>query len=213
MMNDPKEILVDVRKSYRLLHDYQRLVMDACSFVGNQLGLEYAGGHQKLSNTPPQYGKGKLDLWAWDWLGMVAYEMHFLKSIPEGRVKFSILHLADTAACKVSRSTEPNPREFDAAGQSQSLLVFLLCVDADIEQATLWNFGFFGQDEQRREFVEKCEEVTMTGVSFDQGAMKVLAVPVDRVFTESSAREVVEKLQRQFPELGQEAPPKTELNH
>ena len=35
-----EKALVDVRKAYRLLHDYQQAVLDAAKYIGSRLGLE-----------------------------------------------------------------------------------------------------------------------------------------------------------------------------
>lgn len=76
---DIERVLVDVRKAYRLLHDYQRLVLDAVNYIGKQLELTYTGGYPKFSGPSPRPGRGNLDFWAWDWLNFVLYEFHFRK--------------------------------------------------------------------------------------------------------------------------------------
>lgn len=55
MNTNPAEIadaLLDVRKSYRLLHDYQRAALDAASYIGNRLGLSYQGGYGTSPASP-----------------------------------------------------------------------------------------------------------------------------------------------------------------
>ncbi|MDC0302682.1 hypothetical protein OAL23_00780, partial [bacterium] len=70
-------LLIDVRKSYRLLHNYQRLVLDSLKYIGNQLNMPYRGGWTIFCGNQARNGKGCLDQWAWDWLGMYAYEFRF----------------------------------------------------------------------------------------------------------------------------------------
>lgn len=69
--------LLDVRKAYRLLHDYQRAALDAAKYIGAQLGLTYAGGYSRFSEPAPKQGKGHLDNWSWDWLNLMFYEFQF----------------------------------------------------------------------------------------------------------------------------------------
>lgn len=89
--------LLEVRKAYRLLHDYQRLVLDAVDYVGKQLGFTYAGGYPKFSSASPGQGRGKLGCWAWDWLNMILYEFHFTRTGNEGKLwRFSLLLISDT---------------------------------------------------------------------------------------------------------------------
>ncbi|MDQ8192445.1 hypothetical protein [Roseibacillus persicicus] len=70
-------LLSDVRQSYRLLHDYQRLILDSLKYIGNQLNMPYRGGSSRFSKEQPGKGKGELGNYGWDWLGMYAYEFRF----------------------------------------------------------------------------------------------------------------------------------------
>lgn len=93
-----EQALLDVRRAYRLLHDYQRMVLDAVNHIGKQFGLSYRGGYPLFSNATPREGKGALHNWAWDWLNMVFYEFYFR---PQGEdentsLRFSVLLISDT---------------------------------------------------------------------------------------------------------------------
>lgn len=89
--------LVDVRKAYRLLYDYQRSALDAAKYVGSQLGLEYQGGYSHFSNSAPKDGKGFLDNWAWDWLNLIFYEFHFNRQVSRDNcLNMSIWLFSDT---------------------------------------------------------------------------------------------------------------------
>lgn len=90
-------VLVDVRRAYRLLHDYQRMVLDAVDYLAKQLGMNYRGGWPKFSDASPKPGKGGLDFWSWDWLNMVFYEFHFGSPLqPEGYPRMSVLLISDS---------------------------------------------------------------------------------------------------------------------
>lgn len=95
--NEVEKLLVEVRKSYRLLYQYQRRVLDLVDYIGKRFGFSYAGGYSKFSNVTPREGKGNLTNWAWDWLNMYYYEFRFrTKQVNNGHLDFSIAILSDT---------------------------------------------------------------------------------------------------------------------
>lgn len=94
---DVQQALADVRRSYRTLYTYQRMVLDLGRYVGQRLSLQYGGGWSKFSNTSPRGGKGSFDNWAWDWLNMYFYEFYF--SLPlkgDSELGFSVFIVSDT---------------------------------------------------------------------------------------------------------------------
>ena len=94
---DIDQALADVRRAYRLLHDYQRAALDAAAYIGSQLDLTYAGGYPFFSDCAPRPGKGSLDCWAWDWLNMVLYGFDFYRSVGEGSfIRLTIWLFSDT---------------------------------------------------------------------------------------------------------------------
>ena len=104
---------LEVRKAYRLLHDYQRMVMDGVDYVGKQLGFAYAGGFAKFSATAPGQGRGQLKCWAWDWLNMVQYEFHFTRQAEDGTVcRMSLLLISDSGFF-CSRSEDAEKTDID----------------------------------------------------------------------------------------------------
>jgi hypothetical protein len=92
------QALLDVRKAYRLLHDYQRAALDAASYIGAQLGFSYSCGYSNFSNCAPRDGKSVIfrNTWAWDWLNLVFYDFCFSKKIGEKDFNFSIWLFSDT---------------------------------------------------------------------------------------------------------------------
>ncbi|WP_353140435.1 hypothetical protein [Pseudopedobacter sp.] len=77
MSNNTSDILLEVRKAYRFLYNYQSRILDLIGFIGNKFGVNYKGGYPKFSDIVPRPGKGNLNNWAWDWLNMYFYEFHF----------------------------------------------------------------------------------------------------------------------------------------
>ncbi|MBU2526819.1 MAG: hypothetical protein KKC03_09490 [Bacteroidetes bacterium] len=93
-MHELKNSLIEVRKAYRLLYDYQKKVLDLVQFIGSEYGRSYNGGYSKYCNVAPRNGKGSLDQWAWDWLNMYYYEFNFHDV--ENKSYFSVLLISDT---------------------------------------------------------------------------------------------------------------------
>jgi hypothetical protein len=130
MNTNPSEIanaLLDVRKAYRLLHDYQRAALDAASYIGNRLGFTYEGGYSRFTSCSPRTGKGWLGASAWDWLNLYFYEFHFMKQEEEGKQIFlSILLFSDTGFY-LNESVAPDrddPGTYPSAEQSQTKVGF-----------------------------------------------------------------------------------------
>ncbi len=196
-MNEYQQTLLSVRNSYRLLHDYQRLILDSCDFIRTQLQLDYQGGYYKFSSAPVKNGGGDLKKWAWDWLGMIAYDMHCKKQDPEGDILLSMLHLADTNAFKAPRESRPDSKSFDSAVSGKSLIIFLYYLKPTGESWGDWNLSMLENDDERIVFTEKCEALQ----SFQHNAIGVFSVEVEEIFTEAGAKEVVKKLGEYFPKL------------
>lgn len=104
--------LIDVRRSYRLIHDYQRAVLDAVKYVGAHLGLTYRGGYPLFSDCSPRNGKGALENWAWDWLNLVFYDFHFNNDIGKNHFNLSIWVFSDTG---FFMSNDPSAEQTDVA--------------------------------------------------------------------------------------------------
>lgn len=127
-MNELKSSLIEVRKAYRLLYDYQRKVLDLVQFIGSEFGRSYNGGYSKYCEASPRNGKGSLDQWAWDWLNMYYYEFNFhdLKN----KDYFSIVLISDTGfyEAKNENSNFDNKLEvgkYKNAENSQTKLSFV----------------------------------------------------------------------------------------
>lgn len=89
--------LLDVRKSYRLLYDYQRRILDLVKFIKGKYRLDYEGGYPKFSKSAPRDGSGNLENWSWDWLSMYFYEFHFYpQKNNNNETHFSVFLLNDT---------------------------------------------------------------------------------------------------------------------
>jgi hypothetical protein len=142
--------LLDVRRAYRLLHEYQRLVLDAVDYIGKEFGLTYVGGWPKFSHATPREGTGQLSNWAWDWLNMVLYEFHFRKTLPDGsRLRFSVLLISDTGyfCAPDDRLEKTRVSGYLPAAKSATKLGFFLSVKE-------WDVEIVGDKAAMRRFIE-----------------------------------------------------------
>lgn len=88
------EIFTEVRKAYRILFDYQTRILDLMDFIEKSYAISFSGGFSQFSSTVPK--KGKLNLWAWDWLPMYYYEFFFEKKTVDGHLRLSVFLLNDS---------------------------------------------------------------------------------------------------------------------
>ena len=145
--------LTDVRRAFRLLHDYQRLAMDAAAYIGRQLGLPYAGGWHKYGKATPRDGGGNLSLSAWDWLPMMLHEFYFQQPLPDGgKLLFSILLISDTGFFMGDQGSEGKGAvsKYAPVDQSQTCIAFLASTNVKAWQSP----GFVWDREQMRVFIE-----------------------------------------------------------
>ena len=95
--DDIQQVLLDVRKSYRFLYQYQKRILDLISFIGGKYNRQYSGGLAKFSSPAPRNGGGNLGCWAWDWLNMYFYEFYFGTEKQENdNITFSVFLVNDT---------------------------------------------------------------------------------------------------------------------
>ena len=126
-----ENILLDVRKSYRLLYVYQRRVMDLMKFIGDSLALNYEGGWSWFSQTAPNNGKGNLDKWAWDWLTMYLYEFHFSELKSSGKkIRLSVILQSDTGFFDPGIDSKTNIDAFAPVEESETRLIFMIGMNA-----------------------------------------------------------------------------------
>lgn len=132
--NGINEILLEVRKSYRLLFEYQKRILDLVDYIGKSYNLKYDGGYSKFSDTSPRNGSGSLDSWAWDWLSMYYYEFHFKNKVinndkNKDTIYFSLFILNDDGyfqAKKEQNIARTSVSKFVDVEKSNSKLIFVV---------------------------------------------------------------------------------------
>lgn len=126
MQLNPNNTLLEVRKAYRLLFEYQTRVLDLIGFIGGSFNHDYNGGYPKFSNGSPSNGKGKLSNWAWDWLSMYFYEFNFGK---KGKITFAVFLVNDTGFFqnrKEHKIFKTKVSGFDSVENSKTKLIFVV---------------------------------------------------------------------------------------
>src|SRR5690242_3337576 len=78
----PHDVFLNVRKAYRLLHDYQLMVRDGVGYVLAQLDLDPgAGGGRAKFAGDARAGYRYLSDSSWTWLPMMGWEFFSLKTL------------------------------------------------------------------------------------------------------------------------------------
>ncbi len=165
----PHEIdraLLDVRRAYRLLHDYQRAALDGVKYIGSQLGFNYRDGYPHFSDPPPKNGRDALNCWAWDWLNLVHFDFNFAKISEDGEEIFLSIMLFSDTGFYISANMDADPTDVRAFANVEfsetkvGILIYREWLDA-------WNSTFYEKQSIRR-FLEHDgelhEEIRLAGV-------------------------------------------------
>jgi hypothetical protein len=78
---------LEVRKSYRLLFDYQRRILDLMKFIGETYNVSFKKGRPLFSGK----GSNSLTNWSWDWLNMYCYDFRFEGKETKNPTQFSVI--------------------------------------------------------------------------------------------------------------------------
>lgn len=185
------EVLLDVRRAYRLLHDYQRMVLDAIHYLGRQLELPYIGGWPKFSDRPPTERAARpddLQRWAWDWLNFYLYDFHFRRDTPDGAsIYFSILLISDTGffLSEAPDASETQTADFLPSERSQTLIGVIM-------SAKDWPGPQFMETRERvKTFIETGGELHKDQI--DAGLV-AKCYPLSRLSSEASASQLVDEI-------------------
>lgn len=126
--------LLEVRKAYRLLYNYQDRLLDLVSFIGGKYGFSYSGGYSKFSNVTPRDGKGTLTNWAWDWLNLYFYEFYFQQKANRksgSTIYFSVFIVNDSGFFDARdggddrKTSKIDTSTFKSVEESKSELIFV----------------------------------------------------------------------------------------
>jgi hypothetical protein len=183
------EALLDVRRAYRLLHDFQRAALDAAKYVGKRVGFTYQGGYPLFSNVSPQRGRGSLENWSWDWLNLVCYDFHFNNGTDENHFNLLIRLFSDTGYFMSDQATaaKTDVTSFAAPEASETKVAFILYGK---EKWTGEHDKFAETKDQVRQFLEKDELPAKLRAAGIVGK----CFPFSRLANEKAADDLVDEL-------------------
>ncbi|WP_312175471.1 hypothetical protein [Chryseobacterium sp.] len=128
MQNQLNNTLLNVRKAYRLLFEYQDRIKNLIAFIGGHYDFEFREGYPVFSAHAKNGTRVNLDHWAWDWLGMYFY--HF-KFAPKNDITFSIFILNDSGYYDVVKQNETascklKPETFSTVDKAETKLFLVI---------------------------------------------------------------------------------------
>jgi hypothetical protein len=135
---DLEEILLDVRKAYRLLFLYQERVLSSMKYIKQVLKLNEPKGHA-CTSYPIKQDTYMLSNWAWDWLAMYNYEFSF-NVIPNTSTNLSIVVVSDSGLFEKNEihngvdSKVLDINSYAIPKESDTLVVFFVSTNKE----TLW---------------------------------------------------------------------------
>ena len=146
------DVYINVRKAYRLLHDYQCMVRDAVRYIEAQLDIPYNAGWAKLIHPATRDGFAPLTQSGWAWLPMVVYEFHFRKKLEnDAWLSLWFLILSDTGWFQgdAKIDNDKNPSAFAPVDQSFTKFAFIM-------QQTEWDkLSFMEEKIPMRNFIKE----------------------------------------------------------
>lgn len=123
---EPSDVFSNVRKAYRLLHDYQCMVRDAVRYIGSQLDLDDNDGCARFAEDAVR-GYRNLRQSPWAWLPMMFCEFHFVKTIGENDwLSLSFFVISDTGFFEGEGNDRENLADYARAEASSTKFAFLL---------------------------------------------------------------------------------------
>lgn len=123
------KVLKDVRNSYRLLHQYQRRLMDLVVFIGNQWEFQFEFGESNFCSPRKKWKDiNPQEHWAWDFLLLYNYTFAFrprdFGDWKEVRLMLNIV--SDTGFYDTEHTDKTNLEQFKSAAESKTQLHIIL---------------------------------------------------------------------------------------
>jgi len=76
-MKNIDDILIEVRKAYRLLYVFNERIFDLMKYIESAFEMEFGGGRSMFTADTPNSWKGKFENWTWDYFNLYFYEFYF----------------------------------------------------------------------------------------------------------------------------------------
>ena len=182
----PKDLFLNVRKAYRLLHDYQQMVLDAIRYIGSQLDITENGGQARFAGDAGKGRERTLRMGSWDYLPMILCEYHFVKGIkPEEWLSLSIFVVSDTGYYDADPTKAEKSRSESYGDSERSQTKLIALIRPGHFEPTLFN-----DPSEMREFVL---EATLSGELKAQG-WTCESFRMDQILSEEGANEIVDSI-------------------
>jgi hypothetical protein len=121
--NKPRDVFLHVRNAYRLLHDYQRMLLDIIRYIRLQLNVSGYVVREKFRN--PSWENKALDESSWAWLPMFQGWILFWKE--NHSLNLSFLVISDTGFIDATQvSDEDVVSDFTPAKESSTKFAFII---------------------------------------------------------------------------------------
>ncbi|WP_269522401.1 hypothetical protein [Coraliomargarita parva] len=123
-----REALVEVRRSYRTLYSYQKMVLDLVKHMSSRMEMHFINSYPWFSASPPSRNSTwPLDRWAWDWLGMYNYVYYFRSGESENTTDLYFFLFSDTgywdSDFKTDEAQRLQPEKFKSVDSSDTMLL------------------------------------------------------------------------------------------
>ncbi len=143
------DVFLNVRKAFRLLHDYQQMVVDSIRYVSAQLDIAPNGGCAWFAGDAKN-GERKLDTPSWDWLPMMGWEFHFVKETSKNEwLSLSFYIASDTGFYESDANIEKaNVAAFASAEDSKTRVALML------RRAHFESFSFMDDKSAMSQFLQ-----------------------------------------------------------
>jgi hypothetical protein len=119
------EVLLSVRRAYRLLYDYQQWILDAIKYIGAKLDMNFHYGYplmgERIINSSAMLKQS-----SWAWLPMSWSEFHFVKNIGnEEWYSLSFLVISDTGCIDDDAAIYDKTNTFAPSEKSSTKFAFV----------------------------------------------------------------------------------------
>ena len=150
----PNEVFLNVRKAYRLLHEYQGMVLDAVRYIDSQLNMDGYCAYQLFAAGVFTDGTQILKRPSWVWLPMYNCVFRFWKGLPDDKcLSLSFFVISDTGFIERAEDTSNKERLSDFALPDQSSTKFAFILHKDIWDGQVP--PFMSDRSQMKNFMEK----------------------------------------------------------
>lgn len=123
----PHDVFLNVRRAYRLLYEYQGMVLNAVRYIESQLNMNGYCAYQRFAGSFTD-GTQILGRSSWVWLPMATCEFRFWKNLPDSELSVSFLVISDTGfiESEVETCTPEQLPDFTHANESSAKFAFIL---------------------------------------------------------------------------------------